>query len=127
MTSLFDVLENEEPPLPPPPKFLESLYLNNKISEPKYAALDDLVGDVQGIPLLAMLDQYEFPQLPQSMIDLYDLEASPSYVPSSATDFTQYLTQRWIDTSISFELEPENVQDYLRYLGERAKAIWSSN
>ena len=144
MINMFDVLEEEEPPLQPQREFLEPLYLIHQRKESLYTlddliqvlddslhALDDLpqntsILSTQNTSVLSIIEQYEPLDLSESILNVYLLESVP-YNPPSVTDFTQYQTRRCFDTSISLELEPEGVQDYLRYLGERAKARWGSN
>ena len=119
MNNLADILEEDEPPLLR--KLSESLYLLNK-EEPKYA-LDELVAD---IALIGDFEQYEIPDLPDSLLSVYDTEQQLYQAPTVA-DFAVYQTQRWIDTGISFEVELEDVQDYLRYLGERSRSLWGTH
>ncbi len=146
MNSIIDVLDVEEPP---PSLEMDGPYGLIHTSDVSYA-LDDLLRDAATVG--SGRDYTPLDALGVMLSHIYDLDLSSTdydlavtedvseidpYAAvtaepvedtgSAVVDFTDYLTRRYVDTSVSFpEGSQEEVQDYLQYLGRRSRSLWGS-
>ncbi len=148
MNSISEVLDDEEPPL-----LLEDEgpYGLLKSSEASYA-LDDLLADAASLTptreysaldslglVLGSLYTMDLDSMDYGVHALDDESESDPYAVAKAeeegaavvggvVDFTDYLTRRYVDTSVAFpEGSMEEEQDYLLYLNKRSRSLWGSN